>query len=433
MKVRTSLLVTALLLIFLSFPLFAQDETTAEGERLVERTVLVLDPVNVSDVAGEFEFIGSLVSDTINLNLELVEYRVIDGGIWREAADEAKFAEELYLDKEQAMKFAASLGADVLVNGVFRVEGDNIIIGMKAYDIFTGRIATAINNTGPAGVGIYDTIDESAEAISEKIRENLKPLPESVITVQREEIRVETKIVEEVVELGESITVTFNSTDEGAQLYLGGAQYVGAIENGTFEYLTGPNSFLDFEVRLEGYHSDSVQVEVKTRDVEVNLRRLYYRPRWEISLGVLLFQPLGAGTQFRYYLIPDRIAAYASGGLYFLPDTHYVWQDKFDAGSFIIDFKLAPGIGWYPGFKPNAPFRVFLGLGVLTSYKYVTQSAPLFIFHFSGEIHLQLELNLPRIRLYASTFINPPWNYWSTRGWAPEVNFRNELGVSLKR
>jgi len=433
MKVRILLLITACFLAILAYPVFSQDETSEEEERLVERTVLVLDPVNFSDVEGEFQFIGTLVSDTINLNLEEVEYTVVSGETWRPAAVEAEFDETLFLDKVRAMEFAAALGADVLVNGVFRVEGDNIIIGMKAYDIFTGRIATAVTKTGPAGVGIYDTIDEAALAISEKIRENLKPLPESVITVQREEIRVETKIVEEVVELDKSIKVTFYSDDEGAELLLGGSQFVGAIQDGKLEYLTGPNSFLNFEIRKEGYHPDTVEVEVRTRDIEVDLDRLYWNTRWEISIGVLVLEPLGAGTQFRYFLIPDRVAVYACGGLYFLPDTHYFWNDEFDPGSFVVDLKLAPGIGWYPGFKPTAPFRIFIGAGVLTSFMYVTQSDPLFVFHFAPEFQFQVEWNLPRFRFFAASIVNPPMNYWTTLGWTSTPDFRFELGVSLKR
>jgi len=158
-------------LILLSFTVYSEDI------KLVERTVCVLDPVNMSQTEGQFGFIGSLVSDTVSIMLKEAGYKIINGSVWREMAEKEKFTGNKLLNKNAILKFAQLPGADVVLNGVFRVEGEEIVICVKAYDIFTGRIAVAVLKTGPAGVGIYDTIDEVSAYIAKRIREKLKCSP----------------------------------------------------------------------------------------------------------------------------------------------------------------------------------------------------------------------------------------------------------------
>ncbi len=405
----------------------------SQEERLIERTVLVLDPVNMSDTAGELEFIGTLVSDTITLALEDLGYNVITGDIWRKYSGDQGITGEAGLGKEQVITFAASLGADVVLNGVFRVEDQEIIIGMKAYDIFTRRIATAVTNVGPAGIGIYDTIDEVSASIAGKIRENLKPLPESVITVEREKVRVETKIIEEVVDVDRSIRVTFYSRDEGAELLLGGIVPIGTITGGSALYMTSPDSVLEIEMREEGYYPRTIRVDVEQDDVDITVKPLYFRSRRDFSIALLFPQVLGAGTQVRYHFFRNRMNVYGTGSLSFIPKT-YRLSDNPELSRFIVDLKIGAGIGWYPFIKPESPFRFLIGMGAGADLFYITKSTSPFVFGFAPEARLRFEYNRPRVIFYIEQFNRVPPRYYTTSGWVLDSDdIRWELGVTWKR
>ncbi|MCD6123077.1 MAG: hypothetical protein J7K04_14665 [Spirochaetales bacterium] len=57
-------------------------------------------------------------------------------------------------------------------------------------------------------------------------------LPASVVTVQREKIKVEKKVVEKVVFIGKDVSVTCLSGDEDAEILFGGAKHVASIKKG---------------------------------------------------------------------------------------------------------------------------------------------------------------------------------------------------------
>ena len=306
--IKRCLFVVFIMLSVLIFPVYPQDED------LVERTVLVLDLINYSDQEGELEMIGDLVSDTVSIVLQELGFGVVSGEMWRTSTDELDFIKDNYLEKGAAMEFAASLGADVLVNGFFRVEEEEVVIGITAYDIFTGLIAVGSSSVGPAGVGIYDTIDETAVAIAGKIREALKPLPASIIEVQREKIRVETKVLEEIVQLGEKVRVTFYSRDEGAQLVLADGSVAGIIEEGKAVYEAHPDTSLLVSIQKENHYTKEETYSIPAEDTEIELPVLFRKSRWDLSLFYTVNYPLGIGAGYRYHIISEYIYLYALGG-----------------------------------------------------------------------------------------------------------------------
>ena len=402
-----------------------------QEEKLVERTVLVLNPVNISDNPEEFDFIGSLVSDTLSIGLNSLGYSVIEGAQWRGAVTEENQQGTDFLDQTWAIDFAASLGADVLVNGMFRVEDQDILIAVKAYDIFTRRIAVAATRVGPAGLGIYDTIDETAEAVAGKIREELKPLPESVITVEREKIRVETKIIEERIEVDKSIKVSFYSSDEGAELFLGGEKQIGVIEDGKFDYLTSPDTVLDVTLKKEGFLPEDITAEIQKSNFGVWFDPMYKDTRWDLSFYMSLPQ-LFIGAQYRYFFLPNRVCAYGDGAFSYLPES-FNFSEVQDFSRAVLDLRLTTGAGWYPFTKPTSLLRLMIGLGVVNDF-YVSTGGPSVAYSFMWEFQYRFDLNFPKFSLFLTAHGYPPPQFSSSAGWANiDWLFKFDAGFSLKK
>ena len=417
-----------LIIVLICIPVFL----FGQEEKLVERTVLVLNPMNISDNPEEFDYIGGLVSDTLSIGLNSLGYSVIDGAEWRPAVETENPEENNFLDQNWVLDFAASLGADVLVNGMFRVEDQDILIAVKAYDIFTRRIAVAATKLGPAGLGIYDTIDETAETVAGRIRETLKPLPESVITVEREKIKVETKIVEELIEVDKSIKVSFYSPDDGAEIYLGGEKLLGTIEDGRFEYFTSPNTVLDVTLEKEGFQPQEMRVEIQRSNFGVWLDPLYSDTKWDLSFFLSLPQIFSLGAQYRYHFISNRVCAYGDGTFSYFPET-FRFEEVQEFSRAVLDLKISAGIGWYPASKPSAPLRFMFGLGVVNDFYLITSTLKLG-YSFMYEFVTRFDLNFPKSSLFIMPRVYPPPQYSSNKGWSDvDALFKFDIGMTLKR
>lgn len=420
---------------------FAQYAASAQTEELVERTVCFFDPINYSDDPAADEWVSTLVADTLEVMLRDEGYTVIEGQQRRKAAEAAGHVPDDFLDKDTALEFAASLGADVAATGVFRVEGQQIIIGVKAYDIFTRRIAVAVTKIGEAGIGIYDTVDEAALLIAGRVRENLKPLPADVITVQREKIKVEKRVVEEVVSVGKDVKVVFYSKDEGAELYLGGEKLIGTIEDGKLEYTGKANTSMDIVIKKEHYHDHTQSFTVEEEDAEFDLERLYWKTKWDIGTQVMINQPLGLNVTFRYHFIPDWLALYTRVGAYYLPPTYMPNQTVIPEGFSILG-DVTAGIGGYAFTPLRWPFRVYLHLAVRGEYNWSSN------YEFPGVLSFSVlgggwffEMNLPRLIFYAGFEGYAPfgWSWALDKGlisdgfYIDHDYFYLYLGVTWKR
>lgn len=387
-------LFSSLLICIISSPLYSQ------SEELVERTVCIFDPANFSDNPGEVEWVGPLVADTLEVMLREEGYTVIEAAKRRKAAEEAGHTPEDFLDKETALEFAAALGADVAANGMFRVEGQEIIIGVKAYDIFTRRIAVAITKIGEAGIGIYDTVDEAAVLIAGRVRENLKPLPADFITVQREKIKVEKKVVEEIVSVGKDVTVTFYSDDEGAELYLGGEKRIGTIEDGKLVYTGKADTTVDVVIKKEHYHDHRQDFALGEEEAEFTLEPLYWKTKWDIGTQVMINQPIGLNGVFRYHFIPDWLTLHTRISTYYIPVTYLPGQNIVPEG-FTVNPNVTVGVGWYPFIVPRSIFRFYIYAGGRVGFHFLPKTdvtgiltlvAPYGGGHFT--------LNFPRFNVY---------------------------------
>lgn len=384
-------------LFFILFPAAAEEAV----ETFIERTIFIFDPVDMSDPSEAIEPYSLHISDTLSLTLENSGYTVIQNQeIRRFARDEYDNNAEL-TSKDKILELAAALGADVAVNGMYWIEDGNIYIGIRAYDIFTGLVATAVTKAGRAGPEFYNTVEEAANIVAEKARENLQPLPESVITVQREKIKVERKIVEEIVSIGEEVTVIFSSADEGAELYLGGEQYIGTIEDGELEYSSKTDSTLSIVIRKENYHDHRQEFNLGSSEERITLQKLYRKSDWDFGLQVYSNEPYGAAGVFRRHIIADRVLFHMEGGFFYIPSGYHFTGNELTAPGYLLHVRSAFGFEWYPIFAPRSPFRFSFTGGFLPEWYWSFQSGTPLIMTFSflwGQ--LRLEFNRPRSSYY---------------------------------
>lgn len=404
----------------------------AQDENLVERTICVLDPVDLSEEdLGNSETIKLLIADTVAVLLADKGYNVIDIRTVREEAGEAGLTGEELLEKQKIIDFAKSLGADVVINGVFRIEGQQILIGVKAYDIFTGRIATSAAKKGEAGFAIYDTVDEAGELIAGKVQENLKPLPESVITVEREKVKIETKIVEEVVSVAEEVEITFTSRDEGAEIYLGGEKLIGTIEGGTAEFAAKAETILDLVIRKEDYHERKMSIKLGVEQSRtINIPPLYPVVKYDLSALITSRKLLGATGLLRYHFIPDFLLVRVRMGVYYLPHAYELWEEGVDWSTGMLNTTFGVSIGWYPFISPNSLFRFCFYLGPAADIYIIPGSTAPFHATIGSEWGFRYDLNFPRFSLYFITGGQWFWTEGSEDGNPPYFEFGG--GITFK-
>jgi hypothetical protein len=404
----------------------------AQDENLVERTICVLDPVDLSEEDfGNSETIKLLIADTVAVLLADKGYNVIDVRTVREEAGAAGLTGEALLEKQKIIDFAKSLGADVVINGVFRIEGQQILIGVKAYDIFTGRIATSAAKKGEAGFAIYDTVDEAAELMAGKVRENLKPLPESVITVEREKVKIETKIVEEVVSVAEEVEITFTSKDDGAEIYLGGEKLIATIEGGTAEFAAKAETVLDLVIKKEDYHDRTMSIKLgneKQRDITIP--PLYPVVKYDLSALITSRKLLGATGLLRYHFIPDFLLVRARMGVYYLPHAYELWEEGVDWSTGMLNTTFGVSIGWYPFISPNSVFRLCIYIGPTADIYIIPGSTAPFHATIGSEWGFRYDLNFPRFSLYLFTGGQWFWAEGNEDGNPPYFEFGG--GITFK-
>ena len=385
--------VSAALLIFILSPLYSQ-------ENLVERTICVLDPVDRSEEVQQMESISLLVADTIGVRLAEKGYTVIDNSHIRDKAEEEGLSGEELFDKRRILDFAADLGADVVVNGMYRIEGREVLVGIKAYDMFTRRIAAGVIEIGAAGFDIYDTVDAVSERVAGRIRENLKPLPASVITVEREKIRVEKKVVEEVVSIGKDVAITFYSKDEGAELLLGGEKQFAVIRDGTASFTAKADTNLEIVIHKENYHDRVLNIEVGEEEQEIILPKLYRRTRWDLGGMVRPQLPFGLTGQFRYHFIPDYLLVQSTAGFFYMPSTYKFWEEV-EYNPYMLHGRIDVALGWYPFVRPWVPVRPLVGFG-LSGTGYIIEESEDALYPFLGITGFaQVDVNFPEFTIFA--------------------------------
>jgi TolB-like protein len=337
----------------------------AQAQGALTRRVAVFDFVPLSGAPSSY---ARLIADSLALELERVGYPAIPGTRLRELLDEPA------TEVSAALAAARFAGADVAVIGFYALEGGQLRIGVRAIDASSEALALSAQDTGAAGLDIFDTIDRMSADIAGRIKVALEPVPTAVQLIEREEIIIETIVVEEVIELGTPISIRLLSADEGALLQAldgeRGLVDLGLIQEGYFDLATKEGAFLSLRISKEGFNERTLEFTATGLEPELRLRALARRPAPEWFTRLSLDRPFGAEAGTRRFYWRDLVSLDASAGLYFIP---YVYPEFlrfgiepfFDLTGGSIDLLLATDGRFYPlnFFQPGSLIQPYLSLG----------------------------------------------------------------------
>ncbi|HOX92065.1 MAG TPA: hypothetical protein PLC54_04020, partial [Spirochaetales bacterium] len=192
----------------------------------------------------------------------------------------------------------------------------------------------------------------------------------SVVTVEREEIRHETVVVEETIELGTPVSLILRSKDEGTKVSASGEE-LGTITDGALTLSTKEGALLALELEKDGYFQRDVSIVATAEQPEARLPRLVRVPGRELAFATGLDRPLGLDAMLRWHYLDGALSAEALLGFHYVPYRYpeFLWFGfdpliKADGGAYILS--LGGGGRVYPlaFFFPGLKLRPFLGAGI---------------------------------------------------------------------
>lgn len=336
------------------------------GAQAAARRVAVYEFV---PLAGSSAAYARLFADSLALELERQGYRIVAA---------ARLKELLAVpatDLAAAVAAARFAGADVAVVGFYLIEGQRIRIGARAVDLASEAVALSLEAEGAAGFDIFDTIDALSADLAARVRVALEPVLKSETIVEREEIIVETVVVEEVLELGTPITVALLSGDEGAVVRAEdparGDPELGVVNEGRLELATKEGAALALIVGKEGHYPKRLSFTASAAEPERRLPRLTAKPASELFFRAALDRPFGLELGYRRYLLAESLAVDAAAGLYFVPYAYPAFMrfgvdPTIDELGGAVDLSLGAAAAFYPLslLVPSLRLRPFIHAGL---------------------------------------------------------------------
>jgi hypothetical protein len=327
---------------------------------------------DLSDTAENARF-QEVIRAQLELELREVGFQVIETDRWQKVRDALGYSDRDLTAGTRAVEVGDALGAQIVVTGFYRIEGERIVLELKAYDVLQRAFITGVLRTGTVDLSMYTLLDTAVARMVPEIRLLVAgPLPENVRQVKE---------------------ITFFSQDEGAEIYLAGEQLVGRVQQGVLTLPYFPlavGSTIRIEKRREGYYTSTEDLEITEPRVEITLRPMTPKTRWATELTWATKQLLGFGLAQRWYPVTDIL---------FLSLEHYFYiqHDLTATGRAVLHNDLALLVGGYPFSKVDARFRVGLstGLGMIITY-FSLPDQPVYTDFYFNVINLWLEWNWVR-------------------------------------
>ncbi len=325
------------------------------AQKLIERTVAVFDFAPMINSEAEY---SSICADTIAIELERIGYTVIDTNVIR------KSYKGSLVDEPALIQFAKTQKADVVVMGFYIIEGGSLHIGVRAIDILTGLTAVSAFNTGKGGVAIFNTIDAISAQVAQKIREALQPLPESELIVYREVTKVETKVIEEVIEQGTPVSFIIKSPDEGAQVFSGDT-LLGTIEKGELVINSKEGANLVLTIKKEGSYPRTVQIAVSAKKPVHTIRKLQPVALNDVQAQLSHDRPFGLYGSYSRAIFPEIFYYGGMTGFFVIPLDYSFDSPDHDPRTF-FELPLYATLAFYPLgiFAPQYVFQPYLKIGL---------------------------------------------------------------------
>ncbi|MDH4263797.1 MAG: CsgG/HfaB family protein [Spirochaetia bacterium] len=173
---------------------FAVDATgSTADEKLVNRKVLILDFVN-SKNSPDYMYLENSIPDAFLDPLDRTKsFELLSRSIWQKMLNENKFKKEDAYREEAAIDAGKFAGADVVIIGSFAALTDKMQIFAKAIELSSGRVMVSRNASAPLDNNMFDTINKLTVEMSAQMKEKLPPLPQKIITIEREKYITITK------------------------------------------------------------------------------------------------------------------------------------------------------------------------------------------------------------------------------------------------
>ena len=365
------------------------------AEDYEEKRVSVFLHANFSETRKR-DIFRDVVTDALIAELKQVNFTLVPEEEWQEARRQEGIQDDDLVRGPVVLRLAKKLGADVAITGFVRIEDNEILFGIKCYDVAGEKLSLSILKEGPAGLQVYGLINDAAAELVPHIRELLRP-PSVAEAAPEEKIIKEIVYRHETVEMGQKIQVTFLSENEGAEVYLAGQKYIGEIREGKLAFTAKANTRLILEVRKPGFHDSHHELSLKEEDEELKLPSLMPLARSGLELEYTSFQFLGAGAAYRRYLIPDKLYLRVEDYLYL----SYPFINPGAKPVFHNDLEFQ--IGTYIFTPPASLFRFGLTTGVGLILTKMVVPTPLFMDLYWNILDFSLELNFKKLVFYLKT------------------------------
>lgn len=210
-----------------------------------------------------------------------------------------------------------------------------------------------------------------------RVRVALEPVLRPETIVEREEIIVETVVVEEVLELGTPIALTLLSSDEGAVLRavdpVRGDPELGVVAEGRLELATKEGAALALILSKDGYYPRRLTFIASAAEPERALPRLMAMPVPELFFRAALDRPLGLEAGLRRYLFSGSLGLEASAGFFFMPYAYPEFMrfgivPSIDEPGGALGLSLGAAAAFYPLnlLAPSIRLRPFIHAGLIS-------------------------------------------------------------------
>jgi hypothetical protein len=354
----------------------------AAGQPFGGMTVCLLPLVDLTPDGTLGEYVNVITED-LGVQLQQAGVPMVAAARVQETIAAQKDSPRGLLAPRAAASAAREAGGDIAVNGFIALENDTITVSLRAYDARSGVLLAGLLRDLQFDISLYAFL---WQAVSEMLAQAvaapppIEPTPPA--TVASPAARDE-----------QLATMVFTSRQEGMEVLLADGTSLGRIEKGALMIAVGGIDLrapLIVEKRMEGYHSARQAAAAAT---VIALSPIARSSNFALEAEWAMDQPLGAGSAFRLYLLPDY--------LFLSPSLHVSAQPSVGSdGSTATRLDAGFLFGGYLFFPPDSLFRlgVSAGGGAIFSWTHAAD-APVFFDPYVDIASLWCELNLPWVSI----------------------------------
>ncbi len=297
-----------------------------------------------------------------------------------QSIDEPKVLPEIWQE-------ARDVGAKIVIFGTAALAEDRLVIQLSAYEVSSRQIISGSVTNGRIDLSLYNTIDSAVAELSSKVLDWVANSPMNELHSNAPLLR----------------SLSLQSADEGAQLYLPGGELLGTIRGGSLTTSRLPvpvGSTFSVEKRKPGYISEWETVRITRPDEKVKLSALWPVTNFATDVMWTLGFPAGGGVGLRLFLKPDWLFAVVNYQL-------SVQAPTFTGGFSAVHFLNYGGLGSYLFWGPTSHFRFSVSAGYGASCTFLTvPGAGSFIDGYISFLNPTFYANFRRFYAFVRT------NFW---------------------